>query len=120
MKELIDSNIYKKFIEYELGGDLDIIDRLTGVFFEQMGELIHTSIQELDSIAKLSHKLKASAYSFGAIQLVDILILTESAAKGGEVATVKKMIADIEKQRHLIEKQISILKVNILNVGTKS
>ena len=117
MNKTIDHNTLKHFIEYELGGNSEVIARLTHIFLQQIEDLKTTPIQELDTIAKQSHKLKTSAHSFGALPLIELIISVEQAAKKGESATVQTLISEIDQQHKLISSELAYLTAQILNKG---
>lgn len=120
MIKYIDQNVLKKFLEYELGADSEVIDRLKTIFFEQIEELITIPTSQLDPIAKQAHKLKASAHSFGAAQLVVLLVDTEKAAKNGDISSVEKLISDIKAQRQQLENEISDIQESLLKIRATS
>ncbi|MBX7232164.1 MAG: Hpt domain-containing protein [Bdellovibrionales bacterium] len=117
MKELINQATLKKFVFYELCGEFEVIHRLKKLFFEQIHELIHIPVGEVAKIAKQAHKLKSSSYSFGTLQLIDILISTEIAAKNGDLKAVENLLGEVKKQLVLLEKELTHLIAQYLNKG---
>jgi HPt (histidine-containing phosphotransfer) domain-containing protein len=96
----------------ELGFDLDeymeIVDLFMSTAAEDM-ERLRSGIQgkEIDFTARAAHSLKGAAANLGFETLAGIAGKAETFARGGHFSELEGVIADLETEFRVVEKQIS-------------